>query len=505
MRVVKAMKGKGNILGKIGLVILIAISAYSCRDEKIEPEFFGSISGQVLNSETNQAIENVSITTNPSSDALITDANGNFDITNVRTGTYTVVARKEGFGTESVSISVSKDETTNVSILMKEDESGIDLSLPYDPSPGNESSEWPNEVTLTWRPPVISGENDLKYTVLLYEEGSVLKNEIATETSDTSVQAVSVDYETTYLWQVNTTLESGSVVFGEVWSFRTTNLPENRFLFASLKDGNYEIYSSDSSGNDEIRLTNSFNRDWNPLWSPTKDVIAFTSNQTKTYIYTVKPNGTDRKQISNLSVEGYHNSGYGICWSPGGGYIVFPHYDNLYRVDKNGLNLTWIAQAPTDRHFRQSDWTAQGNKIVVETVSSTVYKSEIYIMNSNGTGMQKLVGDWPGNIASPTFSIDGQRILFTHDVSGFESPDGRQLNAHIYSMNINDTNDIIDISANKPAGTNDLQPRFSPDGAKVIFINQSNDNSGNKEIWTMNLDGSGRERLFENAEMPDWQ
>jgi TolB protein len=94
--------------------------------------------------------------------------------------------------------------------------------------------------------------------------------------------------------------------------------------------------------------------------------------------------------------------------------------------------------------------------------------------------------------------------MFTRDVSGFQSTDGRQLDAHILLINI-ETKEVRDVSGNKPDGTNDLYPRISPDGAKIIFMNVSNDGTGKKSIWIMNKTGSERKILVEDSEMPCWQ
>ena len=70
-------------------------------------------------------------------------------------------------------------------------------------------------------------------------------------------------------------------------------------------------------------------------------------------------------------------------------------------------------------------------------------------------------------------------------------------------MNINGSN-TTDASVNKPAGTNDLQPRFSPDGANIIFINTSNVLGSTAYIWVMTVNGTDRWKIISNAMMPDW-
>ncbi len=111
--------------------------------------------------------------------------------------------------------------------------------------------------------------------------------------------------------------------------------------------------------------------------------------------------------------------------------------------------------------------------------------------------------DLPGSMEYPSFSVDGNSIMFTRDVSGFESQDGRQLNSHIFIISINGS-DTTDVSINKPEGTNDLQPRFSPDGSQIIFTNSSNVLGSASDIWIMDVTGNNRTKLFDNAIMPEW-
>ena len=76
-----------------------------------------------------------------------------------------------------------------------------------------------------------------------------------------------------------------------------------------------------------------------------------------------------------------------------------------------------------------------------------------------------------------------------------------------------DTNSKVDISDEKTDGTNDLDPRFSPSEAEVIFVNTVNDGVSQRNIFTQNIDkddtsggsDSNREEIFTNAIMPDWE
>ncbi|MEJ2495684.1 MAG: hypothetical protein P8Y79_15305, partial [Ignavibacteriaceae bacterium] len=273
-----------------------------------------------------------------------------------------------------------------------------------------------------------------------YESNNPVQKKIASDITDTTISVENLKYNTTYFWQV-TVKDGEATTNSNIWSFTTMLAPDNPFLFASWKDGNYEIYSSDTTDNSTIRLTNNSFRDWYPRLSPNKLQIAFISDeQVDPQIFTMDIDGSDIFRVTNIPVAGYHNNGIGFSWSPDGGQLIYPNYDKLYKINQSGASLTQIATAPPDRHFRETDWSASTNKIVALTIGEKPYDSEIYLMDS----------------------------------------------------------------INKPTGTNDLQPRFSPDGANIIFINTSNVLGSTAYIWVMTVNGSDRWKIINNAIMPDW-
>ena len=124
--------------------------------------------------------------------------------------------------------------------------------------------------------------------------------------------------------------------------------------------------------------------------------------------------------------------------------------------------------------------------------------------------MTVLVGDSTGALGHPSFAPDGKKIAYYWDVSGFEDNSGRMLDARIFIINIDGTgNQDISRSTSyiigKVEGTNDLDPVWSPDGAKIIFTNRPNDNSAQPDVWIMDIDGNNRQKLIEHAWMPDWK
>ncbi len=95
--------------------------------------------------------------------------------------------------------------------------------------------------------------------------------------------------------------------------------------------------------------------------------------------------------------------------------------------------------------------------------------------------------------------------MYCHDISEYENADKRQLNTHIFLYNLTDGTKV-DLSEKKEDGTIDIDPRFSPNEAEIIFVNTSNDGISERKITKENLGKKiNRAVLFDNASMPDWE
>ena len=110
-----------------------------------------------------------------------------------------------------------------------------------------------------------------------------------------------------------------------------------------------------------------------------------------------------------------------------------------------------------------------------------------------------------GALGGIDISIDNQKILYTRDMSGFEDPTYRQLDTHLFVFDTT-TSASTDYSSYKENGTNDLDPKFSPNESKIIFVNTSNDGISENKIYTVLINNEEtRVLLFEDSLMPDWQ
>ena len=500
-------------LTKIYMIIfslLFMLLLSSCKENMVEPVDYGNIQGIVLQPDGKTAISGAQIFTNPASVSIVTDNLGKFTIKNVPTGVYAITASQANFNSTMVSVSVQSGVTVQATIIMSLGSSNAP-GMAVNPSPANQASDQPVSLKLTWMPSPSSYTSDsVKYDVYLFNSSSSTPQKIASLITDTSIILSNLKFSTTYFWQIVSRGIDTMASYGNIWSFTTESFPNNPYVFARMVNGNYQIFSSDSTIANTIQLTYDNNRDWWPRFNPQHNRIAFTSDvAVKPQIYIMNWDGSNLTKVTTTGVTGYGNYGIGFCWSPDGSNLLYSCNDKLYRIGSDGSNLTLIATAPTGRNFRECSYSPSGDKIVVLTVGANIYDSEIYLMNSDGSNMSLFAGNSPGATASPSFSIDGQKILFSHDVSGYQDNTGRQLDAHLFEINIA-TRDTVDLSYYKLDGTNDLNPRYSPNGAYIIFENGSNTLNSQKDIWIMTdkgtlVNGNNRQRLLSNGIMPDWK
>jgi len=109
---------------RIILLFVIAVAFISCEKNAIDIETFGSIEGFVLNSETEEPMSNVSVTTTPPTNSILTSTDGTFRFDEIPAGSYSIQVRKAGFQNNSVSVTVREDNTAiaNIPLTPEEEE-----------------------------------------------------------------------------------------------------------------------------------------------------------------------------------------------------------------------------------------------------------------------------------------------------------------------------------------------------------------------------------------------
>ena len=102
----------------------------------------------------------------------------------------------------------------------------------------------------------------------------------------------------------------------------------------------------------------------------------------------------------------------------------------------------------------------------------------VYLLDIE-TGIQEVVGDFPGMTFAPRFSPDGKKIIMSFAKDG---------NSDIYTMDL-ETRVVEKITEHSSI---DTSPSYSPDGKYIVF---NSDRSGLQQIYVMRSDGSNVKRI----------
>ena len=149
-------------------------------------------------------------------------------------------------------------------------------------------------------------------------------------------------------------------------------------------------------------------------------------------------------------------------------------YKKLAIMDQDGFNVKYLTL---------------GNELVLTprfspTNQLVTYLSyfrnlpRVYLLDIE-TGIQEVVGDFPGMTFAPRFSPDGKNIIMSFAQDG---------NSDIYTMHL-DTRVVEKITEHSSI---DTSPSYSPDGKYICF---NSDRSGLQQIYVMRSDGSKVKRI----------
>ncbi len=478
-----------------------------CVEEPINPILYGSISGVVLDAGSDTPIALVKISTSPATDVIETDDEGKFAIDSIATNGYTVRAEKDGYIVELETITVEDGQLAQVIFRMRPDTSGnLPPYEPYQPAPeSNKDSVAPVGIVVSWRGDDPNANDDLAYDVLLFDETTASPYTVVSATSDTTATLPDLQFGKTYFWQVVAIDPSGAKTNGPVWVFSTLDYPDLRYLFVRNTGNGFDIFASNADGF-TTKLTNNGASNWRPRMNAQRTKVAFLSNiGLETHLFVMNRDGSNVQQVTNIPVVGYNQNDLDFCWSPDGARLMYMNGNKLYTIQPDGSGLQLFATADPGLVFTECDWTASGGgQVAARVTGAAPYTTSILLYNMTGLNVGLVMGDGAGGAGGPMFSIDGSKIVYTKDVSGYESPDGRQLDSRLFLFDVASQNSI-EVSGLKPDGTNDLDARFSPDGAFIIFTNTNNDGISVRNIQKIALATGIRSSIFENAQMPEWK
>jgi TolB protein len=490
------------LAGWVILGLLLSL-VWGCNEEAyVEPVRYTSIRGKVIFNDTRKAVSKALVRLSPTSRSIETDSAGNFRFDSVSAGKYTLQTTVTGYVSEFAAIEITDQQTSAVTIVLRSEKSqNQPPTAPVAITPKTGSDTLKTTLTLRWKA-TDPNRDSLTYDVALFQDGITTPIMATSAQKTDSLQLKNLNYNTTYYWQV-TANDGVNSVKSAVFTFRTRAFPDLPYVYVKRISNRLQILSSNGPNN-EIQLTTQ-GSNWRPVVSPNRNEIAFISNaNTDLHLFVMNRNGSNLRQVTAIPLAGIVPTDLSFCWSPDGTQLVYPANDKLYIIQANGTGLRILAKIPAGLFFSGCDWTQQGNQIVARISGTEVYGNQLLLVNPQ-TGAYKLAYETEGRVSNPVFSVDGKQVLFGFDVSLFKNEQGRQLDARVHLLTLA-SSAVVDLTGNgKANGTNDLDPRFSPNGAKIILTNADNTGNGTRGLYVMDANGQNRTALITQAEMAYWR
>jgi Tol biopolymer transport system component len=153
----------------------------------------------------------------------------------------------------------------------------------------------------------------------------------------------------------------------------------------------------------------------------------------------------------------------------------------IYSIHRQGSGLRRLTDVAGDTTALHEDWSPFGRRIVFELDPGPTGGNIIEIMNDDGSGVTDLTGDRHDCEFEPSFTPNGQRIVFVRGVCG------RGRHDEIWSMNLQgaDRRKISDTP-----GVGALDPNVSPDGSRISFTVKRDPDLLGGALYTVRRDGT---------------
>lgn len=499
---------------KLFLVIGTLLMLAACSEEPIDENAFGTLTGKVVANGDNSPLANVKISSNPVSTTVFTDAEGNFEISNIQAGDYSVQAELAEFQTGFEAASILQGESVN--IVFELDSTKLSNVVPLLPKllfPQDGAENIGSEAEFAWS----SSKNDddeINYTLEL-RNGSTNEMETFSDLKDTTLLVDNLAIGKNYFWQISADDGVNTPVQSELGSFITNGGTANRFLFVRNIGGNNVIFSgSEPIGNlgeelnqNEVQLTSSSLNSYRPSKNNTVNKIAFLRLVgAETHLFIMNADGTDLNQVtSNVPVAGFRQDELEFSWYNDGAKLYFTNFNKLYSINQDGSGIEMVYQTGS-AFISEVAVNPTNNLVVIKTNDINGYNARIVVVNiATDTEQEVVITGQQGGLGGIDFSADGTKVLYTRDMSGVQNTGYRQLDSRIFEYDLS-SNTATEIDTEKDAGTNDFDAKYSPDDGSIIFVNTSNDGISERRVYrTTEEITNKKEPLFTNAFMPNWE
>ena len=192
----------------------------------------------------------------------------------------------------------------------------------------------------------------------------------------------------------------------------------------------------------------------------------------------------------------------GVATAPGGGTGQIAYTSNrlgtpqIFLIDLGTGEEIQVTDLPNGAC--QPSWSPDGERMVFispcKGLEDLYYNASLYIINADGSGLTTLDAS-PGGNFDPAWSPDGQTIAFTSLRTG---------QMEIFAINVDDLS-LTQITSGAQK-VESRMPAWSPDGSQIVYVVRR---LGVYQIWMMNADGTEPVQIVRSGTaytdfLPDW-
>jgi Tol biopolymer transport system component len=158
----------------------------------------------------------------------------------------------------------------------------------------------------------------------------------------------------------------------------------------------------------------------------------------------------------------------------------------IFTVSPSGANLKQITFGKGDK--LSPSWSADGRKIAFVKDRGGPRQGDIYTMDADGSDQAVITRNRKDD-SNPSWSPDGRRLVFSRQVTEDQPEIGVRGNREIFTVNSDGTDPV---RLTRSTEVSELDPAWSPDGTEIAFSTYTPDGYfGYGRIYVMKADGSG--------------
>ncbi|MBU4362703.1 hypothetical protein KJ813_08610 [bacterium] len=266
--------------------------------------------------------------------------------------------------------------------------------------------------------------------------------------------------------------EGGYIATTDGKTFHALPYEQGRIAFVSDRDGNREIYVTDACGRNQINLTNHPSADMSPAWSPDGTKIAFVSDRQPQGIYIITADGRNQRFLTE---------GRDPAWLADSSKIIFiKGTHEICIVKPDGTDKHSITIDPASARVHNFHFLTEKNSFSKPSVSpdsstiafaigkwSSGWPYRICLMQMDGTGLRNLKEGKFVSGNEPSWSPEGQMIVFRNDPGySLSFPEGRRYGGPLDIVSFDTAVDTTQLPK-KIWSYGGLD--WSPDGASIAF------------------------------------